>query len=178
MAQTPLEMYQAQADVLVPVMRQLTEKIGEQEARALMLRALGGHFRQMGKQIYSAAEGPNFGAKIHTIMDGFAAEEALDWELDEQTEDSVKFRVTGCRYAEIYKRLDAPDLGFLFICYQDYPLTEGIDGAAVLERPQTIMQGADHCIFHWYRHAEPQDVPLRRREEIERAGVEGQTGGA
>ena len=177
MAQTPLEMYQAQADVLVPVMRELTEKIGEPEARALMLRALGGHFRQMGKQIYSAAEGPNFGAKIHKIMDGFAAEEALDWELDEQTEDSVKFRVTGCRYAEIYKRLDAPDLGFLFICYQDYPLTEGIDGAAVLERRD------DHARrrplhFHWYRHAEPQDVPLRRREEIERAGVEGQTGSA
>ena len=42
-----------------------------------------------------------------------------------------------------------PFWGFLLVCYQDFPMTEAIGSDLVLERTQTIMQGATHCDFRW-----------------------------
>ena len=60
-----------------------------------------------------------------------------------------KFNVTRCRYAQFYKELGEPELGFLFMCSQDFPLTEGFSPDLELVRTQTIMQGASYCDFRW-----------------------------
>ena len=48
-----------------------------------------------------------------------------------------------------YKELGEPDLGFLFVCSQDFPLTEGFRPDIELTRTQTIMQRATHCDFRF-----------------------------
>ena len=67
----------------------------------------------------------------------------------EQSERAYDFNVTGCRYAEFYKELGEPELGFLLLCSADFPLTEGLSPDLELTRTQTIMQGASHCDFRW-----------------------------
>jgi L-2-amino-thiazoline-4-carboxylic acid hydrolase len=81
----------------------------------------------------------------------YARDSALDYTVVEQSEDSFAIDVTGCRYAEFYKELGEPELGFLLVCTADFPTAEGIGPDIKLTRTQTIMQGASHCDFHYKR---------------------------
>jgi hypothetical protein len=65
------------------------------------------------------------------------------------TSDAFEANVVGCRYAEFYKALGEPELGFLLLCSADFPMVEGFGGDVGLTRTQTIMQGADHCDFRY-----------------------------
>jgi hypothetical protein len=82
-------------------------------------------------------------------FDKFAAGGALDYEVLRKTPDGFDFNVTGCRYAEFYKEIGAPELGFLLVCSADFPMAEGLGPDVQLTRTQTIMQGASHCDFRY-----------------------------
>lgn len=172
MTATPFETYKAQADVLVPVVRALIDELGRERAQKLVSDALGDHFRNFGKAAIAAVPGADFGEKLHTIVDMFAQGDALEWTVEHQGPDGLDFRVDKCAYAEMYKALEAPELGFLLVCTQDYPLTEGLDEGAVLRRPLTIMQGADHCQFSWRRTDDPAEVSAERGAEQVHAEAE------
>ena len=81
----------------------------------------------------------------------FARGDALDYGIIEQSEDAFEIDVTGCRYAEFYKELDEPELGFLLVCSADFSTAEGFGPDIKLTRTQTIMQGASHCDFRYRR---------------------------
>jgi L-2-amino-thiazoline-4-carboxylic acid hydrolase-like protein len=81
----------------------------------------------------------------------YAREDALNYKVIEQSQDSFEFDVTRCRYAEFYKELGEPELGFLLVCSADFPTAEGFGPDIKLTRTQTIMQGASHCDFRYKR---------------------------
>jgi hypothetical protein len=68
-----------------------------------------------------------------------------------QSQDTYEIDVTGCRYAQFYKDLGEPELGFLLVCSADFPFVEGFGSDMMLSRTQTIMQGADRCDFRYWR---------------------------
>ena len=176
MAATPLEIYKAQAMVLVPVVKALEKELGAEKAQRLIRDAIGEHFRSFGNVAFAGTQdehGVHFGKRIHALMDMFSAGEALEWEVQESSDSNLRFRVNRCKYAEFYKELGAPELGFLFVCYQDYPFTKGMDDRAVLDRPQTIMQGADHCQFNWYLQKDKASAQAARR--VQEAKAQGST---
>ena len=172
MTATALEIYKAQAGVLVPVVKALEKEIGEERAHRLMRDAIGSHFRDFGKVAFEGTEethGKHFGNRIHSLVEMFAEGDALEYEIEENTEDRLKFKVTNCKYAEFYKELGAPELGFLFVCYQDYPFNNAMGNDVVLERPQTIMEGASHCQFNWYVARDEMQAEKAREVEEEKA---------
>jgi hypothetical protein len=61
----------------------------------------------------------------------------------------LDFNVTRCRYAEYFKELGLPELGYLIHCNRDYAMVEGFNPRLRLERTQTIMEGAAHCDFRF-----------------------------
>ena len=79
------------------------------------------------------------------------AGEALDYQVREQSQDVFAIDVTGFRYAEFYRELGEPELGFLLVCSADFLMTEGFDPDITLTRTQTIMQGASRCDFRYRR---------------------------
>ena len=81
----------------------------------------------------------------------FAKGAAVDYSVRAQSEDTFEIDVTGCRYAQFYKELREPELGFLLICSSDFPFAEGLGSDIKLTRTQTIMQGASHCDFRYKR---------------------------
>ena len=81
----------------------------------------------------------------------FARKEALDYHVVEQSEDVFEIDVTRCSYAEFYRELGESELGFLLVCSSDFDMAAGFDLEIQLTRPQTIMQGAEHCDFHYKR---------------------------
>jgi hypothetical protein len=81
----------------------------------------------------------------------FAKGDAIDYRVRTQTPDAYEIDVTTCRYAQFYKELGEPELGFLLVCNLDFPFTEGFGPDVKLTRTQTIMQGASHCNFRYRR---------------------------
>ncbi|MFZ7112933.1 MAG: L-2-amino-thiazoline-4-carboxylic acid hydrolase [Desulfatiglandales bacterium] len=71
----------------------------------------------------------------------------LPQEVLEQTEQRLCFDVKLCRYAEMYKALDIPELGALFSCNRDFAPVEGFNNKTSLTRTQTIMAGSSHRDF-------------------------------
>jgi hypothetical protein len=149
-----IEQAKIQAQVLVPVLKALQVELGEERANALVRRALAEHFRQLGEKWRQRKGGTNLGESMASAFAAFAAGDALDTQVREQSADAFIIDVTRCAYAEFYKQLGVPELGFLLVCSSDFPFAEGLGPDVKLTRTQTIMQGASHCDFRYTREKE------------------------
>ena len=88
---------------------------------------------------------------IASAWASFAKGDAVDYSVRAQSQDTYEIDVTGCRYAQFYKELGEPELGFLLVCSSDFPFVEGFGPDIKLTRTRTIMQGASHCDFRYRR---------------------------
>jgi hypothetical protein len=140
-----------QAQVLVPLVKALQAELGEERANALVRKALGDIYRRYGEEFWRTKNEKNLGTFMASGFATFAGDDALDYKVIEQSEDAFEFDVTGCRYAEFYKELGEPELGFLLVCSADFPMADGFGPDIKLTRTQTIMQGASHCDFRYRR---------------------------
>jgi hypothetical protein len=135
---TILEQSKIQAQVLVPLLKAFQEELGEERANAIARKALARWAYKLGQQV--GAQGIGTPAeKMAAVLPVFSAGDAHDIEVLQQTPGAFEFNVTRCRYAEFYKELGEPELGFLFLCSQDFPITEGFSPDLELIRTQTIM---------------------------------------
>jgi L-2-amino-thiazoline-4-carboxylic acid hydrolase len=143
-----------QAKVLVPLLKVLQAELGEERANTLVRRALGDIYRRYGEEFWRAKDERNLGKVMASAFATYARGDALDYRVIEQSQDAFEVDVTGCRYAEFYKELGEPELGFLLVCSADFSTAEGFGPGIELTRTQTIMQGADHCDFRYKRSSE------------------------
>ena len=146
-----LEQAKAQARVLVPLIKALQTELGEERANALVRKALGGVYRRLGEQWWRAKGSAHVGESMAAAFASFARDDALDYDVREQSQDGYEIDVTGCRYAQFYKELGEPELGFLLVCSSDFTFADGFGSDIELTRTQTIMQGASHCDFRYRR---------------------------
>jgi hypothetical protein len=146
-----IEQVKIQAQVLVPLVKALQAELGEDRANAITRKALGGLYRRLGERWWRAQRERSFGEKMASAFTMFAAADALDYHVVEESDDTFEVAVTGCRYAQFYKELGVPELGFLLVCGADFPMAEGFGPDVELTRTRTIMQGADHCDFRYTR---------------------------
>jgi hypothetical protein len=146
-----IEQAKIQAQVLVPLVKALQAELGEHRANDLVRKALGDTYRHYGEEFGRKKSDKNLGMIMASAFATYAREDALDYQVIEQSQDAFAFDVTKCRYAEFYKELGEPELGFLLVCCADFPTAEGIGSDIKLTRTQTIMQGAGHCDFRYRR---------------------------
>jgi L-2-amino-thiazoline-4-carboxylic acid hydrolase len=144
-----IEQVKIQAQVLVPLVRALQAELGEEPANAIVRKALGDLYRKYGEEWRRRQGARNLGEKMASAFDSFAAGDALDYEVVKQAPDAFEMNVTGCRYANFFNEIGAPELGFLLVCSMDFPMAEGFGTDVQLTRTQTIMQGASHCDFRY-----------------------------
>jgi hypothetical protein len=149
-----LEQAKIQAEVLVPLVKALQAELGEARANGLVRAALGDVYRRYGEEFWRTRNETHLGKAIASAFKTYARDDALDYTVIEQSQDAFAFDVTGCRYAEFYKALGEPELGFLFVCSADYNTAEGFGPDIRLARTQTIMQGASCCDFRYSRLSE------------------------
>jgi L-2-amino-thiazoline-4-carboxylic acid hydrolase-like protein len=143
-----IEQTKIQAQVLVPLIETLQAELGEERAKRIVRKALGGWIRNAAERMAAQVPGTAID-KIAGAVPYFAAGDAIDVEAVKKTDTAFEFNVTGCRYAKFYKELGVPEIGFMLLCDLDYPMTEGFGAGLELNRTQTIMQGADHCDFRY-----------------------------
>ena len=145
------EQARIQARVLVPLVKALQAELGEERANAIVRKALGDMYRKLGEKWWEAQGASNLGETIASAFEMYAAGDALDCDVLKQSPDAFEMNVTGCRYAQFFKELGAPELGFLFVCSADFAVAEGFGADIKLTRTQIIMQGASHCDFRYAR---------------------------
>ena len=146
-----IEQAKIQAQVLVPLVKALQAELGEERANALVRKALGDVYRRLGEQWWRTKESRHVGDNMASAFASWAKGDALDYRVRAQSQDTYEIDVTGCRYAQFYKELGAPELGFLLVCSADFVFAEGFGPDIKLMRTQTIMQGASHCDFRYKR---------------------------
>jgi hypothetical protein len=146
-----IEQVKIQARVLVPLVKALQAELGEDRASALVRKALGDMYRKLGEQWWQAQSTSSLGENMASAFARFARGDAVDYHVATQSADAFEADVTGCRYAQFYKELGAPELGFLLVCSSDFPMAEGFGPDVTFTRTQTIMQGASHCDFRYTR---------------------------
>ena len=144
-----IEQVKIQAQVLVPLVKTLRAELGEEQANAIVRKALGDLYRKYGEKWWRAHEGRDVGDKMASAFERFAAGDALHYDVIKQTPDAFEFNVTACRYAKFYQEIGVPELGFLLTCSADFAMAEGFGADVQLTRTQTIMQGASHCDFRY-----------------------------
>src|SRR5712692_6099251 len=153
-----IEQVKIQAQVLVPLVRVLQVELGEERANAIVRKALRDLYRKYGEKWWRKQGARDLGEKMASAFDGFAAGDALDYEVIKQTPDAFEINVTECRYAKFYKEIGAPELGFLLTCSADFRMAEGFGADVQVTRTQTIMQGASHCDFRYTLKKSKQDT--------------------
>ena len=156
MAVSVIEQAKIQAQILVPLVKALQAELGEEKANRLVRKSLGDLYRRFGEEFWKSRNEQNLGKAVASAFKTYAQDGALDYAVGEQSQDAFALDVTRCRYAEFYKALGEPELGFLLVCSGDFAMAEGFGDDVKLTRTQTIMQGADHCDFR-YRRVKAQD---------------------
>src|SRR5256885_1938429 len=119
-----IEQIKMQARVLVPLVKALQAELGEERANAIVRKALGAEYRRMGAKWWRKEQADSFSTKMASAFGTFAAGNALDYDVVKQAPDAFDVNVTGCRYAQFYRELGVPELGFLLVCGADFSLAE------------------------------------------------------
>ena len=156
MSATVLERAKIQAQVLVPLVKALQAELGAARANALVRKTLGELYRVYSEEFAKAKNETDLGKFVASAFRTYARDDALEYDVLEQTPDTYAINIQRCRYAEFYKELGEPGLGFLLVCTADFAVADGFGDDVALTRTQTIMQGADHCDFR-YRRVKKQD---------------------
>lgn len=151
-----LEQVKIQSRILVPLVKALRQEMGEQRANEFVKSVLGNLYREYGKAYWAKQEADSANKKLNTLWDMLAGGEALDYDVVSDTPTAFNLDIKRCGYAEFFKEFGEPELGFLFCCSSDVPMSEGFGSAVKLDVKQTIMQGASHCEFR-YRLNEAND---------------------
>lgn len=70
---------------------------------------------------------------------------ALEVEELERTDNRLRLKVTRCLWAEIYRELEAEEIGYAYICEPNRALPEAFSAKIRLERTKTLMLGDEYC---------------------------------
>ena len=149
---THLERRKIEAAVLIPMVQAFQRAIGKERANEIAREVIIELARKDGAQW--AQQFGNDLSGMEKVSAVWAAGGSLGIETIGKSVDHLDFNVTRCQYAEFYKDLGLPELGYLFHCNRDFAMVEGFSPGLDLQRTQTIMQGSTHCDFRFVRKGE------------------------
>ena len=136
--------------VLIPFIQALRDKFGAEAAGEVIDATIRKLAAEDGAR-WAEGYGQSMASLRKVAQEVWAGGGSLEVKILDQSDDHLDFNVTRCRYAEFYKELDEPELGFLLVCSADFSTAEGFGPGIKLTRTQTIMQGASHCNFRYQR---------------------------
>ena len=138
-----------EARILGPLLDTMGEEFGRERVLEITRQVIIQIARQQGAHIAESRGGRSL-AHFAASLEDWKADNALEMEVLEQSENSFSFNVTRCRYAELYQALGIAELGAILSCNRDFSLIEGFNPDIQLTRTQTIMEGAAFCDFRYH----------------------------
>ncbi|HKP28292.1 MAG TPA: L-2-amino-thiazoline-4-carboxylic acid hydrolase [Gemmatimonadales bacterium] len=139
-----------EARILAPVIKAMAAEFGQQRVHAVLGKVIIEIAKSQGAAMAATCDG-NSPADLAGTLDRWKADGALEMDVLEQNDVALSYNVTRCRYAEMYRELDIPELGAILSCGRDGALIEGFNPLVQLTRTQTLLSGASHCDFRYRR---------------------------
>ena len=139
---------ETEARILAPMIEALADAFGRDAVVDIVRKTIIKIAREQGAELAELMGGCS-AAHLMASMQYWAQDNALEFDILEQTDETLSFNITRCRYAEMYRALGIPELGAVLSCNRDYALIEGFNANTALTRTQTIMDGAPHCDFRF-----------------------------
>lgn len=93
--------------------------------------------------------GGNSMEHFHKALDMWKQGGALEVVPEEMDERKLVFKVTRCRYAEMYRKLGCEELGEVLSCGRDAAFAAGFNPKIRLIRNKTLMSGGPYCDFRF-----------------------------
>ncbi len=134
---------------IVPVIRAMSQRIGKDEALAMLKEINEQEAFKRGQNMMKTDEKNGIEGLISEVA---SWGEGGNWEMDvlEQTATTYFFNVHRCPYYEKYRELGIDEFGVELSCCRDEPFARGFNPRLKLVRSKTIMEGADYCDFRYY----------------------------
>lgn len=138
-----------EALAILPIIKLVSEKIGSDEAVAILKEVNQKEAFQRGREMMKEE---NVIEELVKDVDTWG--EGGIWEIEvlEKTSKTYFFNVLRCPYYDKYKELELDEFGVELSCCRDEPFARGLHPNLELVRTKTIMEGADHCDFRYYLH--------------------------
>ena len=151
MASPLLEQVKVQAQVLVPLLRAFRAELGTERANRIAWKALSAWRSQVVREMHEPFSGSPVERWTAGVMNSMPRiGDAVDVEMLKQESEAIEFNITGCRFAQFFRELGEPELGFALLCSMDNTAAEEVGAGEVqFTRTGTIMQGSDHCDFRY-----------------------------
>jgi hypothetical protein len=139
-----------QAQVIGPIYAEMVAQVGEEKAAKILDAAIRKAAIAEGREFAAKAPGGKTSmADFIKLYENWTADGALEMKVLEASDTRFDFDITRCRYAETYKEMGLGKIGHLLSCNRDGTFCQGYDPAIILERKQTIMEGAPCCTFRY-----------------------------
>lgn len=131
-----------------PLIEQFIAAFGEDKALAEVAKVVQRLAGEAGFQ-FAQSLGGNTMEHFHQAPEVWKKGGALEIELEEKDKGKLVFKVTRCRYAEMYRDLGYEELGQVLSCARDAAFARGFNPAIRMTRTQTIMSGSPCCDFRF-----------------------------
>jgi L-2-amino-thiazoline-4-carboxylic acid hydrolase-like protein len=143
------ERRRVEAEILAPVLEELSKEIGAARAEAVLARAVARVARARGEALRREHPAGDLEG-VAALWTQLAQGGALALEL-ERGEDSLALRIDRCAYADHYRAQGAERLGRILSCGRDGAVVEGYSSGIAMERTRCLMDGDGCCRFLYTR---------------------------
>lgn len=137
-----------QASAIAPVIQAVAQRIGREEAFAILQEVNEEEAFLRGQLLRKQLESTGIPELVEEVAT-WGVGSGLEMEILEQTPETYHFNITRCPYYEKYRELGLAEYGVALSCCRDESFARGFHPQLTLERSQTIMEGADYCDFRY-----------------------------
>ena len=138
-----------EARIAGPLIKAFMEEFGNEKTSEVVAGVIKSLAKESGAQLAKMVGGNSLEHFAKTV-DIMSRDDALVQEVLEQDDKKLTINCIKCRFADMYKELGMPELGFLLSCGRDFAMTEGFNPKLKLKRTQTLMEGAEYCDFRFH----------------------------
>ncbi len=144
---THLMCREIQAPIVSALINGFAEEFGTEKTQALAKEIICKDAVLSGKTLSEKYSGNSLNDLLKIVEEVWAKDGTMEIKNLSLRENSLKFDVTRCGYAEMYEQLGIKELGCLLSCCRDFAFMEGFNPELKLVRTKTIMEGDDICDF-------------------------------
>jgi hypothetical protein len=137
-----------QAPLAACLIQEYAAHVGFEKALSIAAQAVKKDAKKAGEMM-AGNYGNTIGDLFRIVKEVWSAGGAIDIDIIEKTDTTLRFNVLRCRYVELYDKLGLRDLGFCLSCSRDASFINGFNPEMTFERRRTIMEGAPLCDFRF-----------------------------
>lgn len=140
-----LQQRRIEANVINAFYTRLAQEFGVERSRILVANVIDHLAFQKGRELRRLNPAGEMTA-LFELWRKLGSGGALDVQFIQNRNNCLHLRVDRCGYAEAYREMGiGTELGTILSCSRDEPLLKGFSDGIMLERSQTIMEGANYC---------------------------------